>query len=732
MSNHDHSDHQKMDKTSEASDAHGNHAGHIAAPGEGGQPYASEYERPMKGEHPMSHGEHGGALLAEDYLKRFYIVTALLVPLIILMEPVIEFLGIPDFPGRHFVMFVFATAIFYYSLIFFQHAVPEIKTRQLGMMTLVSVAVGAGYLFSAASTFIPALEGVEFYVEISTLIWILLFGHYLEARSSAAAGSALDEVAKLLPKQAHLIVDGETRDVDINTLKEGDVVLVKPGEKVPADGGIIKGTASMDESHITGESRPVTRQEGDTVYAGSICTDGSLEVRMSKVGAGSTIGQIENLIRQAQRTKPSAQRLADKAAGVLTLIALTVAVLTLLVWSIIVGEPIVFAVTLSITVLVISCPHALGLAIPTVTTIATSLAVKNGVFLKDLGKIEVVKKIDYIVFDKTGTLTEGRFGVREVTDLSGEILQIMQTESSKSSQRFDDAQKKILGAAASLEQQSSHNIAQSIVEAARENDIELQEVLDFKNVAGKGIIGTINGKKYLVGNPALMRDENLMSEKEDKEIRKMSDSGMTAVLLAEEDRIIGAIGLADVIKEASYSSVKDLHTMGVKVAMLTGDNKSVAGYVAERLGIDTYFAEVLPEDKYKKIKELQEQGNKVMMVGDGVNDAPALTQADVGVAIGAGTDVAVEAGDIVLTRNDPRDVVTLVVLSKRVHRKMVENLYWALGYNVVAIPAAAGVFAPWGFVLRPEIGALLMTASTIIVVINAMTLRRARLTTGGE
>jgi len=659
----------------------------------------------------MKHGMVSKGM-AENFLRRFWIVTFLLIPLLFTNNFIVGFFGIPILPFSKWIGFGIATIIFSFSLVFFKHAYHEIKMRKYGMMTLVSTAVGAGYLFSVVSTFLPTI-GVEFYLEISTLIWVLLFGHYLEARSSSAAGNALQEVAKLLPKKAHKLKGGKEEEVDVVDLKKGDVVLVKPGEKIPADGVISKGSANIDESLISGESRPVLKKDGDNVVAGSICLDSALTILLSRVGGDSTIGQIQKLISEAQKTKPSSQRIADKASAILVFVAGITALLTILVWTFILGEPFVFAITLAITVLVIACPHALGLAIPTVTTITTSLAVKNGIFIKDLSKIEVIKKAKYVVFDKTGTLTIGEFGVTNIS-LTSNI-----------------SEEEFLKISASLEQHSSHIIGQSIVRHAREKSIQLEDPKDFKNIAGKGISGFIGGVMYHIGNERLMRDLGIFDATQEKKLAEISSQGKTPVLVADSEKIIGLIGLSDKIKKESPQAIKILHTLGVKVAMLTGDNKQVAKGVAEELGIDTYFAEVLPEDKYVHIKELQKNGDIVLMVGDGVNDAPALTQADVGIAVGAGTDVAVEAGDVVLTRDNPQDIARLLVLSRKVYTKMMQNLVWALGYNIVAIPAAAGVFASsfffGGFFLRPEVGALLMSLSTVIVVINAMALKRINL-----
>lgn len=627
-------------------------------------------------EHGMDHHAHmASPQAAADFLNRFFIVTALLVPLF-----TFKFLDIG------ILQFVVATIIFYFGFVFFQHARHEIMSKQYGMMTLVSVAISAGYLFSAASTFLPALEA-EFYLEISTLIWVLLFGHYLEAKSSTAAGNALDEVAKLLPKQALRLRSGKTEKVDIEDLREGDIVRVLAGEKVPADGQIVKGSSNFNEAHISGESKPIEKKKGDQVVAGAICVDGSVDVKLLRIGEDSTIGQIKKLISEAGKTKPSAQKLADKAASWLTFIAISVALLTILTWLFILNSSIAFAMTLAITVLVIACPHALGLAIPTVSTIATKLAVNNGLFIKDMAKLEVAKKANYIVFDKTGTLTKGEFGVTEII---------------VADKKYD--KNKILQIAASIESHSSHVIGVSIVNYAKSKKVKIKKVSNVKNIAGKGIEGKIGGKKYFVGKHR-----------------------SASVAIVSGNKLLGEIVLSDALKPESKKAIKELHNMDIKVAMLTGDSEKIAKDVSQKLQIDKYFAEVLPEDKYKHIKKLQSEGNIVLMVGDGVNDAPALTQANVGVAVGAGTDVAVEAGDVVLTSSNPEDIVAFIKLSRKVYAKMIQNLFWALGYNVVAIPAAAGLFIPFGFRLTPSVGALLMSLSSVIVVINAMTLRKAKL-----
>ena len=645
------------------------------------------------------HTEHDHASMmatpqaAADFLKRFFIVTALLVPLALFSEPIVKF-GI-------------ATIIFYFGLVFFEHARHEIKMKQYGMMTLVSLGVGAGYLFSAVSTFVPALHA-EFYFEISTLIWVLLFGHFLEAKSSTAAGDALQEVAKLLPKEAHLKTKIGIKEVELSSLKEGNVVMVKPGEKVPADGKIVKGEARFNEAHISGESKPLEKNRGDEVVAGAICLDGSVEVKLLRVGESSTIGQIQQLISEAKQTKPSAQKLADRAAKWLTFTALFVSVLALFTWSVLAAQPFVFAATMAITVLVIACPHALGLAIPTVSTIATKLAVKNGVFIKDMGKIEVVKDVDYVVFDKTGTLTKGEFGVTDVVTFSGNKT-------------------KLLEIAGAIEAHSSHVIGLAIIDYLKQHNIKIKEATQIKNLAGQGMSGVLSKHKYFLGNQHLMEERKVWTKSSEEALEQLSAGGKTPVFVASQKEVLGVIALSDEVKAESKQAIEDLHDLGIKVAMLTGDTQAAAKSIAKNLGIDKVFAQVLPEDKYKHIRELQEKNNIVMMAGDGVNDAPALTQANVGVAIGSGTDVAVEAGDVVLTQSNPQHLVRLIVLSRKVYSKMIQNLWWALGYNIIAIPAAAGLFIPFGFRLSPAVGALLMSLSSVIVVINAMTLRSIRL-----
>ncbi len=571
-------------------------------------------------------------------------------------------------------------------------------------MTLVAFAITVGFLFSVATTFI--LPGQSLYWEISTLISVFLAGHWLEMRAVRGATGALTELAKLIPKTAHLIKGGKQTDIETESLKIKDVILVKPGEKIPIDGVVLEGDSSIDESMLIGESRPVSKQKGDKVIGGSLNQDGSLTIQVLKVGASTTVSQITKLIQGAQSSKPNVQVLADRAAGYLFYIAVAVGILSFIFWLLIHPQNIIFAVTTAVAVVVVTCPHALGFAIPTVTTITSSLGAKNGILIKEMKALELARKINYVVFDKTGTLTKGQFVIEE----------IIQTSSR------EGGIENILSLASSVEQNSQHSIAQSIIKEARARKIDLQKIIDFKSYPGKGATATVNGKKVAVGNESLMK---LLKLKTDK--LKTRDAG-TIVYVAMENKLIGALVLTDEVREESKKAIDKLHGMGIKVAMLTGDLDYVAKEVGKKLNIDTIFSQTLPEDKINKIKDLQSQGNIVAMVGDGVNDAPSLTQAHVGIAIGAGTDVAVESAQIVLMKNNPLDVVKAINLSRKTNVKMLQNLAWATGYNVFAIPLAAGVLYPkFGILLKPEWAAILMSMSSIIVVFNALLLKKVKL-----
>jgi Cu2+-exporting ATPase len=660
----------------------------------------------VHGEHG-DHGDHEG--MEQDFKKRF--LSALpLTAIVLLLSPQIQnWAGYSiDFPGTEVITFILASIIvFYHGWPFYVMARGEIKAKAYGMMTLVSLAVLSGYVFSVAATFI--FEGKSLYWEVSTLVLAFLFGHWMEMRAVRGATGALSELAKLIPPNAHLVKGKEIEDVGTEKLKKGDKVLVRPGEKVPIDGVVTEGESSVNEAMITGESKPVNKKAKDEVIGGSINYDGSLTIEVSKVSEDTAISQMMELIRKAQESKPPVQKLADRAAGWLTFIALSVGISAFIFWFFINPQGAIFAGTLAISVIVIACPHALGLAIPTVTTITTSLAAKNGILIQDMKAAEIARKLNYVVFDKTGTLTEGRFGVSEIIPFT------------------EYSPEEILKLAASVEVHSQHSIAEGVVEEAKKRKIGLSKAKDFKSLPGKGASGTVDEKKILVGNKALMIENGLDEKEIENKIAGIEKVGKTFIFAAIDDNLIGLLTLKDVIRKESKEVVEDLKNLGTKTAMLTGDTKEIANIVANELEIDTVFAEVLPEDKVNKIKELQYKGNIVAMVGDGVNDAPSLTQAHVGIAIGAGTDVAVESAEIVLVKNNPRDVVKAIKLSQKTNVKMKQNLAWAAGYNIIAMPIAAGLLFPFGILLRPEWSALIMSASSIIVVGNALLLRRETL-----
>lgn len=656
---------------------------------------------PMSSENHEGHTDHTS--MEHDFKKRFFITLPLVI-LSMILSPNIQkwFYFNIDFPGRELILFIIGTAIFFIGGIpFFKSAKGELKAKNPGMMTLVAFAITVGYVFSVAATFLFPEESM--YWEIATLISVFLLGHWLEMRAVRGTTGALAELAKLIPPSAHLLKDGNIVDVKTSEIAIDDKVLVKPGEKVPVDGTVIDGESSVDESMLTGESRPVSKSKGGKVIGGAINQDGSLTIEVTKTGADTAISQIMKLIREAQASKPNVQHLADRAAGVLLFVAVFAGVGSFIAWFFIFPQGAVFAATVAVAAVVVACPHALGLAIPTVTTITSTLGAKNGILIKDMKGLEIARKINYVVFDKTGTLTKGEFGI--VNDIADNILTL----------------------AAAIESQSQHSIGQGIVNEAKKRGLKIPDVKNFKSFPGKGATGNVEDKSVVVGNTILLKEQEIdMKNLEDNNDTNLK--GNTPVYVAIDKKLVGVILLADIVREESKEAVKRLHDMGIKVAMLTGDMKDVAEEVGKKLKVDTIFAQVLPDDKVNKIKELQKGGNIVAMVGDGVNDAPSLTQAHVGIAIGAGTDVAVESADIVLMKNNPMDVVKAISLSRKTNSKMVQNLAWATGYNVFAIPIAAGVLYPtFGILLRPEWAALLMSASSVIVVFNALLLRRTKL-----
>ncbi len=650
----------------------------------------------------MSEHEHHAMMIA-DFRRRFWVSLALTVPILALSPMIQRFLGLEEviqFPGDIYVLFALSSVIYFYGgLPFLKGFISEMQSRVPGMMTLISLAITTAYVYSSAVVF--GLAGSLFFWELATLIDVMLLGHWLEMRSIMAASSALEELAKLMPSEAHkLMPDGSIKDVPIGELAAGDRVLVRPGEKVPADGVVRDGETSVDESMLTGESVPVPKQTDDRVIGGSINAEGSMTVEVTSTGADSYLAQVTKLVRTAQESKSRTQNLANRAALVLTVVALSVGGLTLFVWVALIGSEFVFGLARMVTVMVIACPHALGLAIPLVVAVSTSLSAKSGLLIKNRDSFEQARNMQAVLFDKTGTLTEGRFGVTDVVVLTDEM-----------------GREDLLKYAASVETHSQHPLARGIVASAPET----LPVEEFKSIPGKGAQAIVNGREVMAVSPGYLKEKGIDVSGEG--IEELASQGKTVIFVLIDGAPAGAIALADIIRPESKQAISELREMGVRCMMITGDNRQVAQFVAEEIGLDEYFAEVLPEAKAEKVKEVQSRGLKVAMTGDGVNDAPALAQADVGIAIGAGTDVAVASADVVLVRSNPLDVVAILKFSRATYRKMVQNLVWATGYNVVAIPLAAGVAYGIGILLEPAVGAAVMAASTIIVAINAKFLR---------
>ena len=652
------------------------------------------------------HDAHAGHSVAM-FRTKFWVSLALTLPTLIWGHMLAPLLGLhpPAFPGSSWIAPIFGTAVFLYGgRVFLQGAWRELGRRLPGMMTLISLAIGVAFLFSLAVTL--GFPGVPLWEELATLITIMLLGHWIEMRSISQAQGALKELARLLPDTATRIVGDGTEDVPVDQLRAGDLVLVRPGASVPADGVVKEGESAVDEAMITGESRPVEKGEGAVVIAGTVNGSGSLRVEVTKTGEKTALAGIMRLVGEAQSSRSRAQGLADRAALWLTLIALGAGIVTLVAWLVL-GAETEFAIERLVSVLVVACPHALGLAIPLVIAISTTLAAQGGLLVRNRRGLEESRELDVVVFDKTGTLTRAEFRVVSVTGVGID-------------------QDAALALAASVEADSEHTIAQGIVQSARERGLQVPRATGFESIPGKGVRARVDDRPLSIGGPALLRAAGVTLPSELLAAREAADrAGQTVVFLLEGDQAHAAFAVADAIRPESKEAVQRLHDLGIEVAMLTGDSRAVAESVAAELGIDTVFAQVLPEQKVEKVRELQRGGRRVAMVGDGVNDAPALLTADVGIAIGAGTDVAVEAGDIVLVRSDPRDVARAIGLSKASYRKMVQNLGWAAGYNVVAIPLAGGVLAGQGVLLHPAMAAILMSASTVIVAINAQLLRRS-------
>jgi Cu2+-exporting ATPase len=651
----------------------------------------------MEHEEDMGHRHH--ELM---FRRKFFISTLLSIPVLLyssFIQGLLNF-SMPTFTGSNLIVPVFSIIVFLYGgLPFLKMGKGELEDRKPGMMALISLAIFVAFTYSMASLFLSGTS--SFFWELVTLIDVMLLGHWIEMRSVRKASGALEELKKLMPDTAERITEDGTEEVKVSELEEVDKVLVRPGDSIPADGEVFEGESSVDESMITGESKPVDKSEGDEVIGGTVNKEGSLRIEITATGDETALSGIMNLVEEAQESESRSQKLADKAAGWLFYIALGSGLVTGVAWTLAAG----FGLTVIervVTVLVIACPHALGLAIPLVVAINTSMAAQNGILVRDRIAMEEARKLDTVMFDKTGTLTEGE---QSVVDMEAEDE--------------DEALRKM----AAAESDSEHMIAQAIISEAEERGLEVPESSNFDSISGKGVKAEVEGEEVYVGGPNML--EHLGVERKFEDFTDESgEKGWTVVYLVEDSEVTAAVALADKIRDESLETVEKLQDRGLEVAMLTGDSEDVAASVAEELGIDTYFAEILPEDKDSKVQELQDEGKKVAMVGDGVNDAPALTRADVGIAIGSGTDVAVESADIILVKNDPLAVVRLLNLSDLNYSKMVQNLFWATGYNALAIPLAAGIAAPVGIMLSPAVGAGIMSLSTVIVAVNAQLMRR--------
>ena len=652
--------------------------------------------------HHKGHDEHHAHMVA-DFRKRFWISILFTLPILVLSPMIQTFLGVREtvrFPGDSYVLFILASIVFFYGgWPFLKGLFDELGKKQPGMMTLIAVATSTAYSYSTAVVF--GLSGKIFFWELATLVDIMLLGHWIEMKSIMGASRALEELAKLMPSEAHKVMpDGNIQDVPLSELHTGDKVIVKPGEKLPVDGEVLEGLSSVNEAMLTGESKPISKKEGNEVIGGSINGEGSLTVEVKKTGEQSFLSQMVQLVREAQQTKSRTQDLANSAAFWLTIIALSAGALTFFVWLAVVNKDVAFALERTVTVMVIACPHALGLAVPLVVAVSTSLAAGNGLLIRNRVAFEKARKIQAVIFDKTGTLTQGKFGITDTIAFSDGV-----------------GKDELIKIAASVEARSEHPIAKGIASSVK----EVYPVEEFKAITGKGAQGVVNGKHVMVVSPGYLEEQGIDVDAE--KINPLAEQGKTVVFVVIEGEPKGAIALADIIRPESRKAIAILRDMGIRCMMLTGDGRQVARWVSQEIGLDEFFAEVLPQDKASKIKEVQSRGLTVAMTGDGINDAPALAQADIGIAIGAGTDVAVETADIVLVKSNPLDAVAILGLSRATYSKMVQNLVWATGYNAFAIPLAAGVFYQSGILLNPATGALLMSLSTVIVAINARLLR---------
>lgn len=655
------------------------------------------------GQH-QSHSDHHGhhEHMIEDFKKRFWISLIITLPIIVLAPMIQELLGYQlRFNGDRYVQFILSSVIFFYGgWPFLKGLAEEIKKKAPGMMTLIALAISVAYFYSSAVVF--GLDGKIFFWELASLIVIMLLGHWIEMKSVMGASNALQELAKMMPSTARRIKEGgEHEDVPIADLKSNDIILVRPGEKVPADGIVVEGESHVNESMLTGESKPVAKKKDNQVIGGSVNDNGTLKIKVKHTGEDSYLSKVIGMVKEAQETKSKTQNLADKAAAWLFYIALGAGVTTLVVWLSL-GKDFEYALERMVTVMIISCPHALGLAVPLVVAISTAVSAKNGLLIRNRTAFENARNITSIIFDKTGTLTKGEFGVTRFKSVSDHL-----------------SDNDLLQIAASIENSSEHPIAAGIVRKAKSKDLSLQEPENFQNITGKGISAKLNGEEIKIVSPGMLKEQGFDAP---SDAFKTDDETVVFVLIA--NALAGYIALADEVRPESLSAINTLKERGIKVYMATGDNQQVAKAVSEQLSLDDYFAEVLPEDKQRIIKELQQKGEFVAMTGDGVNDAPALAQANVGIAVGSGTDVAAETADIVLVNSNPKDIANLILFGSATYKKMMQNLWWAAGYNILAVPLAAGALASIGIILSPAIGAVLMSLSTVIVALNAQLLKR--------
>lgn len=639
-------------------------------------------------------------MMTADFKRRFYIVLILTVPVTALSPMIQHFMGVNwQFRGSRYMLFALSTAGFFYGgWPFLKGLIEEIKSKNPGMMTLIGFAISVAYIYSTATVF--GLKGEDFFWELATLILIMLLGHWIEMKSIAGASKDLELLVRLIPANAHLVMPDKINEIKTETLKEHDIILVKPGEKVAADGIISAGESYLNESMLTGESKPVKKNIGDKVIAGAMNGNGSIRVTVTHASRDSYLSQLVKLVDGAQKAKSKTQLLADKAARWLTILALVGGISTFLYWYL-TGKPLDFAMARMVTVIVICCPHALGLAVPLVVAKSTSLAAKNGLLIKNRTSFENARKITTIVFDKTGTLTLGKFAVSKVISVNKDV-----------------DEKEVIRLAAALEQNSEHPIATGILQKAKDLSVNIPETENFKAITGKGVEATIEGNKIRVVSQGYLKENNIAVP----DSFQVNDRE-TVAFVTVNNKLTGWIALSDEIRPESAEAIKTLKENNIRSILLTGDNYKVAKSVSESLGMDSFIAEVLPDQKLEKIKELESKGEFVAMTGDGVNDAPALAQADIGIAVGSGSDIAAETAGIVLVNSNPRDIVSLILFGKATHRKMIQNLIWATGYNVVALPLAAGVLYHWGILLSPAAGAALMAVSTIIVAINASMLK---------